>query len=50
MRAGGGEELVGGRGRVGVGGQAEGGPSLLLGHIQWCCVTSRRPECTQTTG
>ena len=35
---------------VGVGGQAEGGASLPLGHRQWCCVPSRRQECTQTTG
>ena len=38
-----------GVGVVEVGGQAEGGPSLLLGHRQYCCVLSRRQECTQTT-
>ena len=39
-----------GAGVVGVGGQAEGGFSLPLGHRQWCCVLSRRQGCTQTTG
>ena len=41
--------VVGWEGVVGVGGQAEGGPALLLGHRQWCCVLSRQQECNQTT-
>ena len=35
---------------VGVDGQAEGRPSLLLGHRQWCYVLSSWQGCTQTTG
>ena len=34
----------------GAGGQAEGGPSSLLGHRRWCCALSRQQGCTQTTG
>ena len=30
----------------GAGGQAEGGPSLPLGHIEWCCALNRQQGCT----
>ena len=30
---------------VEVGGKAEDGPSLLLGHREWCCALNRRLEC-----
>ena len=39
-----------GAGGGGMGGQAEGGLSLPLGHRQWCCVISRCQRCTQSTG
>ena len=42
--------MGGGRGGGGGGWQVEGGPSLPLGHRQWCCALNRRQECTQTTG
>ena len=40
---------VGGQEGVEVGGQIEGGPSLPLGHRQWCCALNRRQGYTQTT-
>ena len=43
---------VGGRrrGSGGVGGQAEGGPTLLIGHRKWLHAHSRWYRCTQSTG
>ena len=48
---GGGQAVVGRWvGVLGMGGQAESGPSLPLGHRQWHCAPSRGQKCTQTTG